>query len=66
MSGYRVVSGDTIIQKDLSYAQAMMLWDELDLMGFENVEVVADYCYANKPRYGTKEYVPRIKNTNNK
>lgn len=66
MSGYRVVSGDAIIQKDLSYAQAMMLWDELDLMGFENVEVKSDYCYANKPRYGTDKYVPRIKNTNNK
>jgi len=66
MASYSVVSGNTVIQKDLSYSQAMVLWDELDMRGFENVEVVADYCYATKPRYGAKEYVPRYKNTNNK
>lgn len=49
MSDWCVVSGDTIIQKNLSYAQAMILWDKLDLMGFENVEVKSNYCYENKP-----------------
>ena len=66
MASYSVVSGNTVIQKDLSHSQAMMLWDELDMRGFENVKVVADYCYATKPRYGSEKYVPRYKNTNNK
>lgn len=39
MSGYYVSSNDVIIEKNLSYAQAMMLWNELDLRGFENVQV---------------------------